>query len=364
MSTPLIPTAPFWQQTSAERTLRQAMRLDRLARSQSFVGPDGVGKWAAAQWVAQALLCRQTEVARRPCGECDGCRRVLSYTHPDWHALFPVPKETAEDDTAAFLEAKRADPYAVIRFKKRPYITLERVRALITELNKTAVEGGAKVTIIAGAEQMAGDAQTILLKTIEEPPPSAYFILTSADPARLLPTVVSRCQRVRFAPVAPEIIAERLMNEQGINAERAEPIARLSGGGWGNALRLATEEAELWRRTVGTLWDGSFQVRASDLLQQIDATFSSAGRRRIGFDQMLMAFDVWSILLRRDCERALHTNGSSDRSAVGAPIPDAETAWACWRILQNGRSTLYVNVAARHAVIGTFLALRRRLGCA
>jgi len=353
--------SPFWRQSAAERSLRQALRLSRLSRSYLFIGPDGVGKWAAAQWVAQTLLCREADPVKRPCGTCDGCHRVQSGSHPDWHALFAVPKDTADDDAVAFLAAKRDDPYAVIRFKKRPYLTIDRVRALISELNMTAVEGGAKVTIIAGAEQMAGDAQTILLKTIEEPPPSAYFILTSADPGRLLPTVLSRCQLVRFAPVAPAVIAERLAAERGLDAERAQMVAALCGGGWGNALRLAQEESEAWRQVAATLWQGAFRVGVNDLLAQIDATFSP--RRRVGFDLLLQAFDVWGFLLRRDCERAVRSAVATAAPTDGAPIPDAETGWACWRILQNGRSTLYVNVADRHAVTGTFLALRRRLRC-
>ncbi|MBI3872207.1 MAG: hypothetical protein HY304_03910 [candidate division Zixibacteria bacterium] len=351
----------FWRQPAAERTLKQAAAVSRLSRAYLLVGPDGVGKWAAAQWLAQTLLCRQDNVRQRPCGTCEGCRRVATGTHPDWHALFPVPSSTAEEDAAAFLAAKRDDPFAVVRFKKRPYLGMERIRDLITELNKTSVEGGRKVALIASAEQMAGESQTILLKTIEEPPPDAHFILTSADPGRLLPTVVSRCQMVRFHPVDPAYIAERLIAERGLDTDRAHLVAELSGGGWGNALRQAGDDAETWRHLMLEFWKGAFAVGTGELLTQIDGTFRPRGRG-VGFDLLLQAFDVWGLCLRRDCERSVAGDVRADRQRLpGASVPDLETGWTCWRILQNGRSTLYVNVAERHAIAGTFLALREQL---
>jgi DNA polymerase III delta' subunit len=326
-----------------------------LSRSLLFAGPEGVGKWAAALWVARTLLCRVPNDGE-PCGSCRDCARVTAGTHPDLHLLFPVPGKTAEEAAGEFLQAKAADPFAVVRFDKRPYITLERIRELIGELSKTAVEGGAKVVIIHSVEQTADDdCQSVLLKTIEEPPPGAHFILTSAAPERLLPTIHSRCQTVRFVPVSPEVIAERLSAEHGVEPADAEIISRLSGGGWGNALRLADEDNQNWRRLMIEFWDGAFRVRPHQLLAQIDPTFRQ-GKKGAGFDLMMQAYDVWAWCLWRDC-RAVAAGGQPS----GAPVADLESAWACWRILQTGRASLYVNVIDRLAVAGTFLAMRKRL---
>lgn len=359
----------FWHQPAAERTLRQAASLGRMSRSFLFAGPDGVGKWAAALWVAQALLCREKRDGL-PCGECRDCARVTSCTHPDLHLLFPLPGGKSQDDdekpseTKAeefldeFLTAKRADPFAVVRFKKKPLIKLGRIRELLTELNRTSVEGGLKVVIIYSADQTKDDdCQSVMLKSIEEPPTGAHFILTSSSPERLLPTIHSRCQTVRFTPVDPAVIAQRLTTELGMDAEQARAIGSLCGGGWGNATRLASEENQAWREVMTEFWNGAFRVRPHELLSQIEPTFGS-GKRKVGFDALMQAFDVWGYCLWRDC---LGLSGAAKSGAMGAPIPNLETAWACWRILQNGRSTLYVNVGERHAIAGTFLALRRRL---
>lgn len=350
------PQDIFWHQPAAERMLKQAVALQRPARTYLLAGPDGVGKWAAAFWLARALFCEET--TGRPCGRCAGCRRVDSNTHPDWRILFPVVKKTAQKDTDAYLAAKRDDPFAVIRFPRQPFLGIDRLRALIGELSKTAVEGGPKVTLIAQAERMQGDAQTILLKTIEEPPPGAFFILTSADPGRLFSTVISRCRMIRFAPVDPEVIADRLAAERELEAGRARMIADLCGGGWGNAVRLSGEDCGSWREEMTALWDAAFHLRPGQLFDRIDRAFRPQ-KRRVGLDQTLQAFDLWSLLLRRD---AAHAAGGSapDR---GAPVRTMDTAWRCWRIMQNARSSLFVNVSDRAAVTAMFLALRRRLGC-
>lgn len=364
----------FWHQSAAERTLRQAARLGRLSRSFLFAGPDGVGKWAAALWVAQTLLCHEKE-SGEPCGQCRDCTRAASLTHPDLHLLFPVPGKAREesndsDDAESvksnaalefikeFMEAKRSDPFAVVKATRKPTIKLPDIRELLSELNRTSVEGGAKVVIMHSADQVAKvDLQSIMLKTIEEPPADAHFILTSASPERLLPTIHSRCQTVRFTPVDPSVIAERLSSELGIDGEQAQLIASISGGGWGNATRLAGEEHQQWRELMIEFWNGAFRARPHEMLAQIEPTFRK-NKGGAGFDALMQAFDVWGYCLWRDC---LRLSGAAQSKSAGAPIPDLETGWACWRILQNGRSTLFVNVGDRHAIAGTFLAMRKRL---
>jgi DNA polymerase-3 subunit delta' len=354
--------APFWRQPIVERTLRQAAAREHLAHAYLLAGPEGVGKWAAALWIARCLLCREPGPEGKPCGLCRDCHRVDSGAHSDWHVLFPVPSSSAEKDREALLAAKSADPYTVHHFEKRPYVAIDRVRALIGELSRTAVEGGAKVVLIADAERMAGDCQAILLKSIEEPSPGASFILTSADYGRLLPTVVSRCQVIRFAPVDTSAIAQRLVSERGVAPETADIIAELSGGGWGNAVRLADEQSETRREANTALWRKMFDGTTGELTSQIEAVFRP-GRKAIGLGPALEAFDLWSLLLRRECRRAAGTPQSEGDTGSDTPLSNPEVAWACWQILQHGRATLFVNVAERTAITGTFLALRRRLGC-
>ncbi|HUU44335.1 MAG TPA: DNA polymerase III subunit delta', partial [Acidobacteriota bacterium] len=326
---PIDPQAPFWQQPAVERTLRQASARGRLARAYLLEGPEGCGKWAAAHWVARHLLCRERGRGDEPCGTCQDCRRVDSGTHSDWHVLIPIPSGTAEKESEELLAARRTDPYAVFPYSKRPYIKIDRVRALISELNHTSVEGGSKVVLIAGAEEMAPNVQTILLKSIEEPPPDTHFVLTSPDPGRLFATVVSRCQVIRFLPVDPSIIAERLAAEHVVPPEKAQTIAELCGGGWGNAVRLAQEDKDTWRAENTELWHMAFRARTAELMERIETLFRPK-RRNVGLGPTLEAFDLWSLLLRRECALISSAGGQETDRASRAPIPDLETAWVCW----------------------------------
>lgn len=337
----------FWEQSTVERLLRHAVRHGRIARCYLFAGPDGVGKWPAALWLASALL-ESPDTPRET-------SRVWTGTHPDWHVLFPVTKDHEREDIEAVWEAKRTDPFAVVRFAKRPYLTIDRVRETIDRLHMTAVEGRAKVVLIGGAEQMAHDTQTILLKSIEEPPPDTYFILSSADPGRLLPTVLSRCQSVRFAPVDPAAVAARLITARGLDPEEAETVAEICGGGWGQALRLCDPSLAQWRADMVSLWKAAFRSKTHELTATIESFFP-AGSVKLRLDQALLAFDVWGALLKRECA------GGSVKTGSRGQLADAQAAWECWQILQRGRAALYVNVAARMTVVATFLALRRRLG--
>ena len=117
-----------------------------------------------------------------------------------------------------------------------------------------------------------------------------------------------------------------------------------------------------WREEVAGLYQMIFQASTAELIERIDSVFRPK-RRGIGLAPTLEAFDLWNLLLRRECA-LIATALQPETDAMGhSPIPDLETAWSCWRILQNGRATLAINVSERNAVMGTFLALRRRLGC-
>lgn len=350
------PTQYFWQQDAAQRALRAALDAGRLSRSYLFIGPEGVGKWAAAQWVAAALLCEQREAGHRPCHACSGCKRAARGTHPDLHLLFPIPGKDEDEHIPAFLETKRDNPFAVVRYDRKPNIAVERVRDLLSELSKTAAEGGHKVAIIGACDQMHHDIHGILLKSIEEPPPGAHFVLTTADPGRIPQTIHSRCQTIRFTAVDPDVIAERLIQEGRATPDQAQMAAHLSDGGWGNALRLCGDEAVAWRGDVETLWQMAFQPDMNEFLERSDAMFRGGQK----FNETVQAFDIWSLLLWRDTRAAFASVAGNARPALTPPSLDV--AWSCWKILQQGRATLWVNVLPRSAVRGTFLALRRRLG--
>jgi DNA polymerase III delta' subunit len=211
-----------------------------------LAGPAGIGKDTLADDVAAALLCRAPDPASRPCRECRSCRAFEHGNHPDVHRLGPT------------------GPGLVIPIGGRD----ERgVRDLVRDLALMPVEGGARVAIVTAADRMTEDGQSAFLKTLEEPPAGTVLILTAADEERLLPTIRSRCVRIRLGPVSRREVEGLLVEGEHADAPLAARLARLSGGRPGEAVALArAPEGLVIRAEVGrTLLDLTAANRADRL---------------------------------------------------------------------------------------------------
>jgi len=195
-----------------------AMLAAGLPHALLLAGPTGVGKTTLALDLAAALLCVNPDRSIRPCRECRGCRAVEHGNHPDLHRLAPV-------GAGAVIPIGGGDQRGV--------------RDLVRELALLPVEGGARVAVVEGAERMTEDAQSALLKTLEEPPSGTVVILCAEDDERLLPTIRSRCVRLRLGPVAGRAIEELLVDLGVADAPTAARLGRLAGGRPGNAILLA-----------------------------------------------------------------------------------------------------------------------------
>jgi DNA polymerase-3 subunit delta' len=227
----MTPPAPpgVWAgivgQAGAIALLQRAIALDRLAHAYAFVGPAGVGRRLTAVALAQAALC-----ATEGCGTCAVCRRVAAGQHPDCQVIAPTPP--------------RDNP------KGAPLIRIEQIR----ELERTAAlaphEGARKVFILDEAERMTLPTAQALLKTLEEPPPRTHLVLVVTNPLALPPTVLSRCQRVRFRPLA-DADAAGLLESRGVPSAASGLLARITEGRPG--LALATDLEALRARRAAAL---------------------------------------------------------------------------------------------------------------
>ena len=215
----------------------RAMLDSGMPHALLLVGPSGVGKTTLALDIAAALLCvADVAPSDRPCGVCRGCRAVAHGNHPDLHRLAPTGAGT------------------VIGIGGKD----ERgVRELVGGLSLLPVEGGARVALVSQADRMTEDAQSALLKTLEEPPARTTIVLCADDEERMLPTIRSRCVRLRLGPVAVRDV-EAILEERGVaDAPTASRLARLSGGRPGLAMAYAlAPEAAVLRGEIGrTLLD-------------------------------------------------------------------------------------------------------------
>jgi hypothetical protein len=286
----------------------QAMVAGAAPQAIVLAGPAGVGKTTLALDLAAGLLCDAPDPADRPCRECRACRLVAHGSHADLHRLAP------------------SGPGLQVRIGDRSNPEPGTVRRLIADLALLPVEGGARVAIIERADRLNEDAQSALLKILEEPPPATTIVLCADRDDLLLPTVRSRCVRVRLGPVAVREI-EALLEDAGVaDAPRAGRLARLAWGRPGAALALAlAPEAVAARdeiaRTLLDLADARASRRLSvgrELLGragELVTALDRVGEVRVGADD---AMGTGTGTARRKGSRRA-ASGQAAAVAVGGP---------------------------------------------
>jgi DNA polymerase III subunit delta' len=252
-------------------------RRDRLPHAILLHGPRGVGKLALAESMAQLLLCEHADTAKRPCGGCDGCRWYLAGNHPDFRRLEPeaIAKQPPQQD-----EEGEEGSDSPARRSKQPslYIKIEQVRELANFLYMRSSRGALRVALVHPAEDLYPNAQNAILKGLEEPPLGAVFILVSHRPARLLPTIRSRCVAIPV-PVPPRDGAIAWLKAQSV--ENPERWLAFAGGAPLDAMAYASEAAA-WDRLLkspGPVDQREDLERLAEALQKIayDRAFSAFG---------------------------------------------------------------------------------------
>ncbi|HKU90366.1 MAG TPA: DNA polymerase III subunit delta' [Steroidobacteraceae bacterium] len=217
-------TEPAWFE-KPRREIATAFGAGRLAHGLMIHEDPGAGGLDFARWIAQLVNCREKNA---PCGACQQCRWIAADQHPDVMRLSP------EEDSQ--------------------YIKIEQVRALIDEMALTAHGSGYKVAILTPAHSLYPHAAQALLKTLEEPPPRSLLLLVTSQPSRLLPTVRSRCSRVRLVGPTRDEAVKFLEAARG-PGPWAEAIAATGAGPFALLDADPAALAQLRTETVSTLTD-------------------------------------------------------------------------------------------------------------
>ena len=224
-------TERLFGQEAAEKALLDAIETGRLHHAWLLTGPKGIGKATLAWRAARYLL------ARPPAGQ-DALFDVPPAARSlDVDPEHPVARRIAAMSEPGLLAIRR--PWDTDKKRFKTQITVEEVRRLNGFFGLSATEGGYRAVIVDSADEMNTAAANALLKILEEPPRNAVLFLISHRPARLLPTIRSRCRELRLATMGPEAIASA-MSQAGAEVAASASLAELSGGSVGEALRLSS----------------------------------------------------------------------------------------------------------------------------
>jgi len=245
--------------------LQRAIKNDRMAHSYLFLGNEGIGKRLVALQFAKALNCLQGGKERGDsCDQCSSCKKIEGLIHPDVLVLEP------ENQT----------------------LKVEQVRQMQRDLAFRPYEGKYRICILASADRMAPHMSNTLLKTLEEPPPYTILILLAHHLRLILPTILSRCQLIRFNPLPIPLVAQWLRERQGIEEGEARLFASLSEGSPGKALEIEEEIKKMSREELltGLVGENSF---SAERIQSWVKSLPTQERERL-----ILVLEVAKTLLR------------------------------------------------------------------
>ncbi|WP_210526941.1 DNA polymerase III subunit delta' [Rubellimicrobium arenae] len=306
---PRDATAVFGH-AAAENDILAALGSGKMHSGWLFTGPEGIGKATLAYRMAGTLL------AQRP-GDPLPAHLGLPPEHPDARLI------RAGAHPRLFVLRRGIDD----RGNLRSVITVEEARKLRDFFGLSAADGGRRVVIVDPADELNPNAANAILKLLEEPPARATLILVAHQPARLLPTIRSRCRLLRLSPLGAEDLG-RAMEAIGLATDAPGPLAELAGGSVGNAVRLVADGGlELYGDLVGLLSG----IPRMDRSRAIRLAESCAGRAEGRFGLLV---DLLDLLLTRMARAGLQgpppeaAPGEATLLARMAPHDRAARAWA------------------------------------
>jgi DNA polymerase-3 subunit delta' len=322
--------------------LSRAIGRGNLPPTLLFVGPHGVGKFRVAQATAEALNCvspvtlarqgslesatAQPSIAGLSAAPTDGLRASPTAGPRATPAEGPRAAATQGLDACGACRAcdriSRGVHVDVLRLEpdETGAIKIDAVRDVLDRTAFRPFEGRRRVVIIREADALLGSSQNALLKSLEEPPPGTVFILITSVPGALLPTVRSRCVRLRFGRLSEREVAEVLERDHGIEAAAARESASLSDGSVGRALALESSDVGELRSLALQLLQQGARSAALEPRLRVAATILGASRNERPRDELTLILRLAASMLR-DIE-LLRTGGDAQAMAHRALAGD------------------------------------------
>ena len=327
--------------------LKRMLVTDRLPGAMLFTGEEGIGKKLFALEIARALNCR-TPKDTEACGVCSSCVRIRKLNYPT--------RDDA-DEWTQIIWTDHPDVGLVVAPKR--VLRVEQMRQIEKEANYRPFEGKARVFLIDEADKLNDASANALLKVLEEPPKTSHLILITARPAMLLPTILSRCQMIRFSPLTPDEIESHLVkNNLDVNTARLR--ARAAGGSMGRALSgdlvTFTSQRKAMLKVLNALVlsnDRAQLLRSAEQLNE--AQYKDEFEERLDVLETLIR-DAWMLSLGVDTSRIVNEDLSAELKEIAQKM-DSGRAGDWILQIEDLREQLIVNVNRKITVDSLFLVM-------
>jgi DNA polymerase-3 subunit delta' len=290
-------------QQRVKNILKRALEQRQMSHAYLFFGNKGVGKDAVAIELAKVLNCERGGI--EACGECGSCLKMATLQHPNVKFVFalPVGKNERVDDPPLFklsdeeikliqeqIRLKAKNPYHTITIPKANIIKINSIRDIRKSIAYKVPGNVRRVIVISNADDMNDESANALLKTLEEPSGETMLILTTSRKDNLLPTIISRCQPLRFDPLSETDIREALLTRHGVSDEQAALIARLANGSYTRAVELLETDLNQRREEMVNFLR---LILSNQPLKLLIETERLASFDRTKIEQMLSIMLLW-----------------------------------------------------------------------
>ena len=320
-------------QQRVKQLLQRMYERGRIPHAMLFHGPEGVGKEATAIEFARVLNCAQGEWDA--CGRCASCRAMTTLQHPHLKLIFPLPsrdgEETAFDKLSgdeieeinAQIAEKAENPYHRITVPKAAGIKIASIRDIRREASFRAGSTGRTVVLICEADRMNPSAANALLKTLEEPTGDLLLILSASRKDALLPTILSRCQLLRFDVLSEQDILSGLQRQQDLDRDNIASAAHLAAGNYRAAIEMAQEGGLVSREEVLEYIRSVVLSNPVRLMQRIQAILDRESRQTLA--HFLVSVASWFrdvLALQEGAEQLINADMREPLAKFAEHYPD------------------------------------------
>jgi len=327
--------------------LKRMLVSGRLPGALLFTGEEGIGKKLFALEVARALNCR-TPKDHEACGVCSSCTRTAKLNYP---------QRDDADEWTQIIWTDHPDVGLVVAPKR--VLRVEQMRQIEKEANFRPFEGKARVFLIDEADKLNDASANALLKVLEEPPRTSHLILITARPAMLLPTILSRCQMIRFSPLTPAEIESHL-SKTNVDTRTVRLRARAAGGSIGRALSgdlmTFTSQRKAMLKVLNALVvsnDRAELLRSAEQLNE--AQYKDEFEERLDVLETLIR-DAWMLSLGVETTQLVNEDLSGELQQISRNLDSSRAAdWILQ--IEDMREQLIVNINRKVTTDALFLVM-------